>query len=111
MAEVFAWPVDLSDAAQEVKYAARVVQFGDGYEQRQAKSLKKKSQSWKVSKTGFKTEIEKIEAFLDAHAGVASFWWRRSGAADLRVAVDGYNKVPLGGLVWKISFTFREVVA
>ena len=111
MADVFDWPVDAAEAAQEAKYAVRTVQFGDGYEQRQAKSLRRKTQTWAVAKTGLRDEIAAIEAFLDARAGVESFLWRRRGAADLRVTVDGYKKVPLGGLVWEISFTFKEVAA
>lgn len=68
MADVFDWPVDAAEAAQEAKYAVRTVQFGDGYEQRQAKSLRRKTQTWAVAKTGLRDEIAAIEAFLDARA-------------------------------------------
>ena len=109
MSDVFSWPVDVSGASREVKFAVRSVQFGDGYEQRQATSLRHKTESWQVSKTDYKVEIDAIEAFLDSHAGVKSFIWRRQGAADLRVTVDGYSASPQGADVWKISFTLKEV--
>ncbi|KLT73246.1 hypothetical protein PL75_03180 [Neisseria arctica] len=111
MSDIFEWPVDISGTSREVKFAVRTVQFGDGYEQRQAKGLRKKTESWQVSKVGYKAEIDAIEAFLNARAGVKSFIWRRDGAADLRVTVDGYNTTPQGADVWKISFTFKEVLA
>ena len=109
--EVFSWPVDLAGAAATVTYGVRTVQFGDGYEQRQATGLRRKKHEWSVSKTGKNPLIGEIESFLDKHGGLTPFVWRRTGELDLLVKVDGYTKSPKGGGLWTLSFTMEEVLA
>lgn len=109
--EVFGWPVDLAGATATVSYNVRAVQFGDGYEQRQATGLRRKKHEWSVSKTGNNRLISEIEAFLDKHMGLTPFLWRRAGSPDLLVKVDGYTKTPKGGGVWTLAFTMKEVLA
>lgn len=109
--EIFNWPVDLDGTSATVTYNVRTVQFGDGYEQRQATSLRRKKHEWAVTKTGKNLLIDEIVAFLDEHMGLAPFLWRRTGEYDLLVKVDSYTKTPKGGGVWTLSFTMKEVLA
>ena len=51
-----------------------------------------------------KSAIEMIVAFFDRHGGVKSFRWR-----DATVRVSEYSVKALGGIVYKISFKFKEV--
>ena len=49
--ETFGWPVEAKLTAEH-KFAVRTVKFGDGYEQRQALSLRPKLQTWEVTLGG-----------------------------------------------------------
>lgn len=108
---VFSWVVDLASASGEHEFKARTVQFGDGYEQRtRSLNIKPKMQTWQVRKTGKLAEIQAIKTFLDARAGVESFFWRPpSASADIKVVVDKYTETPMGAGLYALSFTFREV--
>ncbi|WP_373753333.1 phage tail protein [Neisseria weixii] len=107
---VFTWKVD-SQATVSHEFNARVVQFGDGYEQRQRRFLKPKMQKWTVEKTALKKEIEAIQAFLDARGGVESFLWTPPDGKALLVVADKYSVKNIGGRAWVLSCEFREVMA
>lgn len=111
MAETFDWCVDLAAASATHKFNVRTVQFGDGYEQRQPKSLRPKTQIWSVQKTGKKALIDEIKAFFDARRGVQAFYWTPPGRTRLLVKVSEYREVPKGAGVWQLSWDFEEVLA
>lgn len=106
----FDWQVNAQATANH-QFEVRTVQFGDGYEQRQAKALRPKRQKWEVSKTGNKALIEEIKAFFDARRGAESFYWTPPDGQKLLVKVVEYREQHLGGLVWEISWKFEEVWA
>lgn len=110
MPEAFRWKVTSQSTAQH-KFLVRAVQLGDGYEQRQPLSLRPKLQEWDVEVIGRKPLIEEIKGFLDARRGVEAFYWQPPGRARLLVKVMEYTEKPEGGLVYRLSFKFQEVLA
>lgn len=63
MTETFRWRV-ASDNKAVHKFDVRSVRFGDGYEQRQPKSLKPKLRSWEIKIVGQKALMGKSKPFL-----------------------------------------------
>lgn len=102
--EIFTWKINAEDFSETSKFDVREVQFGDGYTQVQPKGLRPKKREWDASVTDKKAVIEMIAAFFDKHGGVKSFRWNNA-----IVRVSEYNVKPLGGIVYKISFKFKEV--
>lgn len=110
MAETFRWRVT-SEVKATHKFNVRSVQFGDGYEQRQLKSLRPKLRSWDIKVVGQKALIGEIKAFFDARGGVEPFnWWPPEGGAAL-VKVSEYTETSKGGKVYELGCTFEEVLA
>ena len=104
----FGWQVNARAVATH-QFEVRTVRFGEGYEQRQVKSLRPKRQMWEVSKTGNRALIEEIKAFFDARRGVESFYWTPPDGRRLLVKVVAYREQHLGGLVWEASWKFEKV--
>lgn len=88
-----------------------IVQFGDGYTQRQPKGLAPRLEHWQVSKVGNKATIDAVKAFLDAHT-VTPFLWRVTSDEPLRqyIATD-ISRSPQGGAKWSLSWTMQQVLA
>ena len=108
--ETFGWPVEAKLTAEH-KFAVRTVKFGDGYEQRQALSLRPKLQTWEGTLGGLPETLSQVRAFLDAHAGVRAFYWTPPGRERLLVKVAEYREAHQGGKVWQLSWKFEEVLA
>lgn len=63
-------------AQASYKPRVRLVQFGDGYEQRQADGINNKPQTWTLQFSNRNnTETDAIKAFLNARAGAEAFNW------------------------------------
>ncbi len=58
-----------------IKDDVKVVQFGNGYQQRQPKGLTPRLENWQVSKIGTKATIDEVRVFLLAHS-VQPFLWQ-----------------------------------
>lgn len=101
--ETFAWKVVSNDYAEKTEFAAREVQFGDGYKQIQPMGINNKKREIQASITQKKATIQQIAAFFDRHAGVRAFLF--NGAA---MRVTSYQVTSLGGDVFRISFTLKE---
>ncbi|PNK59472.1 phage tail protein [Psychrobacter sp. FDAARGOS_221] len=88
-----------------------IVQFGDGYAQRQPKGLAPRLEHWQASKVGNKATIDEIKAFLDAHT-VTPFLWRVTSDEPLRkyIAKD-ISRSPQGGSKWTLNWTMQQVLA
>lgn len=88
-----------------------IVQFGNGYAQRQKKGLAPKLEHWQASRVDTKAKIDEIKAFLDAHT-VTAFLWRVTSDEPLRkyIAKD-VTRSPLGGSKWSLSWTMQQVLA
>lgn len=101
------------DAQSETDYKARILQFGDGYEQRQDGQMHTDLRVYpSLEFVGEKSEIEEIERFLNEHKGVKSFMWQAPDRNQPRKYVtDGkIAKVFVTGWIWKLTCTFKEVI-
>ncbi len=89
----------------------KVVQFGNGYQQRQPKGLAPRLENWQVSKIGTKAKIDEIKTFLDEHS-VKPFLWRVTSDEPLKKYVaKGISRSPQGGRKWSLSWTMEQVLA
>lgn len=109
--KIFKWDVGV-DSSSQVKYAVKKVQFGDGYEQRQAQGLAPILESWNVSVVGQKSYIDEIKKFLDEHGGYKAFMWRVTPDEDYKKYIAAsYRRSAKGGGIWKIDLEMQQVMA
>lgn len=97
------------NASKKMKPRVNKLQFGDGYEVRQADGLNTKLEAWDLMFKRNTVDAEAIDAFLTARGGVESFnWTNPNGVASVYVCDEWtttYNDVG-----WStVSATFREV--
>lgn len=102
----FIWNVEIG-ASVSTEYQLREVQFGDGYVQTQAKSLKPKKRKWKVSFTDKEAIINAIVAFFDAKQGRKFTWQSPLGLMSVRVKT--HSQTEIGNHIWKLDWEFEEV--
>lgn len=112
MAE-FNWAVTTGTALRH-QPTVRVVQFGDGYEQRRAAGLNHNLRQWDVRIDNQEPVVAaEIESFLTARGGVEAFtWW---SPEDVHVTVicerwDIRTTRARTVLRMSISAVFREVI-
>lgn len=106
----FTW-VPTGQPSGEVKFRVRKAQFGDGYSQTVADGINNRAQSWPLTFTGSKSQMQAIAAFLDERGGWQSFnWMPPAGVAGLYRA-ETYNLSPMGGPIYQLTTTFQEVFA
>ncbi|WP_255593399.1 phage tail protein [Achromobacter sp. ES-001] len=84
-------------------------QFGDGYRQVAGDGINNKVQSWPLTFSGGREEMEALIRFLDRHAGIASFLWTPPLGAEGYYEAPTYNINPVGGDVYSVSATFQQV--
>lgn len=112
MTEVFTPPIPpTTRPTGAVKFRILKASFGDGYEQRAGDGLNTRAQSWSLTFNGTEAEVQPIQDFLDARAGVESFYWTPPGpgASQKLFACDGYSVVPHVGAQVVLSCVFNEV--
>lgn len=106
----FTWKVR-KDLTREPQLNVKVVQFGDGYEQRQKTVLGNRVMS-KFSFT-FKAKAATADAaytFLLDHMGVEPFLWTPPTQPNaITVVCDDFRYTQYDGINHQISGTFREV--
>ncbi|CAB3838233.1 hypothetical protein LMG26686_01312 [Achromobacter mucicolens] len=108
MAERFVWKAS-GQPTGTVTFRRLTAQFGDGYRQVAGDGINKKVQSWPLTFSGTKQEIQAVISFLDRHAGIASFLWTPP------MGVEGYYEAPayslnsVGGDVYTVSATFNQI--
>lgn len=108
--ETFHWRPQNSSTTS-VSPRAKVIKFGDGYEQRIKDGINNDLRSYSVSFVGLTEEINLIEDFLTRHNAVKSFLWREPNRHRLvTVVCRSWNPTP-NGAAKTISATFEEVVA
>jgi phage-related protein len=72
---VFTWTPDFG-AKVAMKPRVRLIQFGDGYEQRQADGINPRSDAWDLQfQSRDNTETDQIMSFFVARGAVESFDW------------------------------------
>lgn len=104
----FTWapaPGSSQSKAPRVKTA----QFGDGYSQRAGDGINTIKRAWSVTFTRATADIDAIDAFLTARAGVESFdWTPPTGAAGKWICPE-WGRDKIHSNVQAISTSFVEV--
>jgi phage-related protein len=100
------------DARKSSQPRTRVVQFGDGYEQRLSYGLNQNPKEWSLTfKNRTEADSDTIETFLDARAADGeSFDWTPPGSTtSYKWVCPSWSKtIPAAGLA-TITATFRQV--
>lgn len=86
-------------------------QFGDGYAQVGADGINNNVQSWPLTFTGKRPDIEPIKAFLDAHAGYKSFYWTPPMGVQGLYRAGSYSLAAQGAEIFSITVTFEQAFA
>lgn len=92
-----------------VQFRVRTAQFGDGYSQTVADGINNRVQSWPLTFTGKKADMDAIAAFLDERAGWQSFYWTPPAGVQGLYKAASYNLSPMGGPVYQLTATFQQV--
>ncbi|MDH2052848.1 phage tail protein [Achromobacter marplatensis] len=108
MAERFTWRAT-GQPSGVVTFRRLTAQFGDGYRQVAGDGINNKVQSWPLTFVGTRQQMEAMVAFLDRHAGVASFLWTPPFGSEGFYEAPSYSLVPMGGGVYSVSVTFQQV--
>ncbi len=107
--ETFNFKNDLDGNRSSYKFAKQVVKFGDGYEQRISIGINNKSGEWSYQRTALIEEIDQIQAFFDRHESVVSFIYKNPQSQSVKAVAEDYDLTCLGGKMWRISTTIRQV--
>lgn len=106
---LFNYESDLEGNSATNQFSVLTSKFGDGYEQNTSVGINNKKGQWAYSRTAYLDEITAIKQFFDDHKGADSFLWDHPTDGEVRVKTDAqYQKVCLGGDVWRISTTFHQ---
>lgn len=93
----------------QVKPRVRTAKFGDGYQQRVADGIHAMPRSWSLTFTRETADIDAIEAFLQARAGVESFDWTPPSGAAGKWICNAWSRTAIYRNVMGITATFDEV--
>lgn len=105
--QTFNWYPDY-ESEKTVKPNVAILNFGDDYEQRQAKGLNRIKESWALTFTRSRDVIDAVDDFLTARGAVESFYWTNPRGKPLVVVCDEHSvKRYQGHSV--LSATFRQV--
>jgi phage-related protein len=107
--DTFIWTPTGTPVGDET-YRNLKAQFGDGYEQSAGDGLNTVSESWPLTFTGVKNGyITPIRAFLRAKRGITPFYWTTPFGDTILCKADGLSSSPVGGGVFTVTVTFRQV--
>lgn len=89
---------------------AKVVQFGDGYSQRQADGINTNPETWNLQFSNRSTtEGNAIDTFLTDLGGVTSFTWTPPGGSSGSYICRSWQKAYVQGNLITITATFTQV--
>jgi phage-related protein len=99
------------DAQKSSRPRTRVVQFGDGYEQRLSYGLNQNPKEWSLTFMVKNTDADTIEAFLDARAedGASFDWTPPSSSTAYTWVCREWTRRLIGEDFNEISATFSQV--
>lgn len=95
--------------SQSVQPRVRVAAFGDGYQQRVGDGINAAPRSWALVFTQETANVDAIEAFLVAAAGVTSFDWTPPSGAAGKWTCSAWSRTHIANGAQQISATFSEV--
>jgi phage-related protein len=96
-------------ATQEQQPRVRAAQFGDGYQQRVGDGINTMPRKWPLQFTRATADIDAIETFLVARAGVESFDWTPPAGAAGKWICKAWSRIVHKDTVQGINATFEEV--
>lgn len=96
-------------STQNTTPRVRTAQFGDGYSQRVGDGINTMPRSWSLTFTRQTADIDAIEAFLVARAGVESFDWTPPAGVAGKWICKSWSRVVHFNVVQGINATFEEV--
>lgn len=97
------------DASKVVTPNAKVIKFGDGYEQRQGIGINRKSRKFSLTFTRSTDEINDIEAFLSARGAVEAFNYTHPGQPAGVFVCREWTRTDISFAVHGLSANFDEV--
>ena len=97
------------DATKNVAPNAKVIKFGDGYEQRQASGINRKPRKFSLKFTRLIEEIDEIESFLSARGAVEAFKYIHPGQPAGVFVCREWERTDISFAVHGLSTTFEEV--
>ncbi|AKG14154.1 phage tail protein [Moraxella bovoculi] len=108
--KTFTWDIS-QDSTETTTSNAKTVAFGDGYEQAVSFGLNPNRKAWQCNKVDKKAVIDEIYRFLIATKGVEPFNFKPlADEPSIKVRLDGeVSRNRVGGNVWTISFTLKQV--
>ncbi len=99
-------------AGSKAKPRAKVLQFGDGYSERQEDGINTDLRTYSVKFINFANVIEEIDDFFVRHGGVKSFLWQAPDRKELRRYIcPEWDTTFITGNIREPSATFVEVPA
>ncbi len=110
--KTFRW-TPMIEATSKRQYQAKIVSYGDGYEQRQKGSIHTDLRTYQnLIFRGTRQYVEEIAEFVDEHAGVKAFLWKAHDRNQHRkYRTDGDPVVTfITGDIWEIALTIKEVL-
>ena len=103
----FNWYPDY-ESEKTVKPNVAVLNFGDDYEQRQAKGLNRIKEEWSLTFTRSYDVINAVDDFLTARAAVESFYWTNPRGKKIVVVCDSHTVKRYQGYQ-VLTATFRQI--
>ncbi|MCK8669304.1 phage tail protein [Pseudomonas azerbaijanoccidens] len=97
------------DASKVVTPNAKVIKFGDNYEQRQASGINRKPRKFSLSFTRSTVEIDAIETFLSARGAVEAFKYTHPGQPAGVFVCREWTRTDISFAVHGLSADFEEV--
>jgi phage-related protein len=107
----FKWLPDQDNFTGTAAPLVRVVNYGDGYEQRQKNGIHHDLRSYSLTFTGEREYVDEIERFLTDRGAVEAFTWKAQDQWINRTFKCATWTRTINGLWETITATFQEVVA
>lgn len=104
--ETFTWRIQRGEEGQH-RSTVRVAQFGDGYRQTSGDGMNSVRQTWAITCTGRKDEVNAIRAFLTRHLGKSFAWRNPHGEIGLYQASE-WNSRAVGGGLFVLTSSFEQ---
>ena len=106
MVETFTWRVETNGTSGSGEFQFDTAQFGDGYSQDSATGLNPERQSWPVTVSGYRADIDAVLAFI--RANYLCFNWRPPFGVMGHYKCTKWSVSPDGGDHWALSLTFEQ---
>lgn len=108
-ADTFGWVPDFGGSV-DVTPRIRSVSFGDGYTQSVPDGINNLPETRSLTFANRDTaEINAIEAFLVAHAGVIWFWYQHPGRAAIQMKCEKWQRTDVSAGFDTLTCTFQQV--